>query len=158
MRRRLSIKNFTLAVLFIASLNLVWQFYRMRKEAVELHEMAKRGVIWDKFGPSSDEIARFVVELSLIVALIGSGLKGLKSNLVSLIGLSGAAAFYIYWSRDYFWLAEISAPELKYFPHLAYLIGANYLDLFIATSIVFLILLHLRQAVLSVFRPTKPSC
>jgi hypothetical protein len=40
MRRRLSIKNFTLAVLFIASLNLVWQFYRMRKEAVELHEMA----------------------------------------------------------------------------------------------------------------------
>jgi hypothetical protein len=36
------------------------------------------------------------------------------------------------------------------FPHLAYLIGANYLDLFIATSIVFLILLHLRQAVLSV--------
>jgi len=157
MRRRLSIKNFTLAVLFIASLNLVWQFYRMHQDSVERQEMATRGVIMDKFGPSSDEIARFV-ELSLIVALIGSGLKGLKSNLVSLIGLSGAAAFYIYWSRDYFWLAEISAPELKYFPHLAYLIGANYLDLFIATSIVFLILLHLRQAVLSVFRPTKPSC
>ena len=102
MRRRLSIKNFTLAVLFIASLNLVWQFYRMHHDAVERQEMATRGLFIDKFGPSVDESARLVVELSLIVALIGSGWKGLYSNLVSLIGLSGAAAFYLYWWRYYF--------------------------------------------------------
>src|SRR5882762_8319670 len=111
MQSRLSIKNFTLAVLFVASLNLAWQFYRMHQDTVERHELAVRGVIMDKFGPSPDERTRFIVELSLIVAFIGSRLNGLKSSLVSLIGLSGAVASYVIWLQDYFWWAKFSRSD-----------------------------------------------
>jgi len=153
MLNRLSIKAFTLAIFLAASLNLVWQGYRMHRASVERHEMFQRtGFVWCYWGPSLDESARFFLELLLIVALIGSWTRGFKRRAVSFVCLAWAVVIYFFWWRDYFLLAEISESEVRFSPQFGYLLGGNYLDLCIAAWIACLILLHLRLAVLSMFR------
>lgn len=93
------------------------------------------------------------IELSLITAFIGSLMKGSKSTLLTVVGLSGATVVYLLWRQVYFQIAEASGSDLRYVEHVANLIDANYLDIAIAATIAFLILLHVKRAV-SLFLPT----
>ena len=156
MLNRLSVKALTIAILLAASLNLAGQAYRMHRASVERHQLFERtGFIWCYMGPSRDERARFFVEVLLIVALLGSKLKGLRSFLLSFLTLSAVVAIYVLWWRYYLLLAEISESEVRQLPQFAYLIGGNFLDVCIAAWIASLILLHSRLAVLSMFRSIR---
>lgn len=153
---RLSIKVLTAAVLLAASFNLVAQFHRMHREAVEREELFEQsGMIICKFGPSVDEASRLYIQFSLILAFVGSWLKDFKHTLLSVVGLTGVTIFYVFWWQHYFWLAEVLGSEFAFVRHVAYLCGANYLDILIAASVALLILLHLRLALLSIFRPSS---
>ena len=156
MLNRLSVKALTIAILLAASLNLAGQAYRMHRASVERHQMFERtGFIWCYMGPSRDERARFFIELLLLVALIGSWLKGFRSFVLSFLTLTAVSAIYVLWWREYFWLAEISESEVRQLPQFAYLIGGNFLDVCIAAWIASLILLHSRLAALSMFRSIR---
>jgi len=88
----------------------------------------------------------------MLLALIGSSVKGLKSTLLSVVGLSGAVIIYIFWWQYIFRLAENAEARLESLPHLAYLYHGNVLDVGIAVSIVLLVLLNVWTAALSSFR------
>ncbi len=151
----LSIKILTIAVLLAGSCNLVSQFYRMHRQGVERQELFERsGIIVCKFGPSIDEVSRLFIEFFLMMAFVGSWMKDFKNTLLSVVGLTGVTMSYVFWWQYYFWLAEASGSDLESVEHIVYLCGASYLDIFIAASIAVLILLHVKLAVLSVFRPT----
>jgi len=152
MPNSISTKSITLAVILAASLNLGWQFYRMHQDVIRRQKAyEQRGVAVCYFGPAADESSRMYIELFLLVAFVGSRLKGFMSMLLSVVGLSGATLFYMVWWQYYFRIAEVSESEMALVKHIAYLYRANLLDIGIAVSIAFLILLHLRYAV-SLFR------
>jgi hypothetical protein len=143
----------TLALVLAASINLGWDFYRLNQEHLERQRIYKEsGVIVCTMGASIDVRARMFIELCLIIAFVGSLMKGFKGTLLTVAGLSGAVLFYLLWRQVYFRLAEASGSDLMYVEHIATLIGANYLDIAIAATITFLILLHVKHAV-SLFRP-----
>lgn len=158
MSKGLSIKSITLAVFLFASVNLVWQFYRMHLESVRLQRAYEQyGLIVCTMGPARDEVTRVYIEFLLILAVVGSWVKGFKRTLLSVAGLAGSAIFYVLWWQYYFKLAEISESEIVFARHLVYLYRANYLDICIAVSIGALILLHIHHAVLSLFVPQATS-
>ena len=156
MSKTLSIKRITLVVFLAASCNLVWQFYRIQRESVASQRAYEQyGVIVCRFGPSRDEMSRIYVELFLLVALVGSRLKGLKDTLLSAVGLSGAVIIYILWWQYIFRLAALAEADMKSMPHVAYLYGGNVLDIGIGASIVLLVMLNVWDAAHSLFRPTS---
>jgi hypothetical protein len=152
-----SIKKITLIVLLIATCNLVWQFYRIgrdnrdRQIAYEQH-----GVIVCRLGPSRDEISRIFIEFCLLVALVGSRLRGIKNSALSLLGLSGGVILYVLWWRYLFEIVSDAGADKGSIPHLAYLYGGNLLDLAIAGLIGLLVLVNLWCVAHSGFRPTTP--
>jgi hypothetical protein len=157
MPKGLSIKSITFAVLLVASINLGWSFYLMHLDSLEREQAYKHGVILCTLGAYSDVRFRIYIELSLLVAFVGSWVKGFKSALISMVGVGGATLFYVLWWQLYFKLAAIASPsDLEFTRHVAYLDQGNYLDLAIAASIGLIISLQLRRAALSLFRPTKP--
>ena len=157
MPKSLSVKSLTPAVLLVVAINLLWSFYQIHLDRDEAREAAKHGVILCDLGAYGEVLSRIYIGLSMLVAFIGSWVKGFKSILISLVGLAGATLFYVLWWRLSFRLAEIASPsELEHTSHFAYLYQANYLDILIAASIGLLISLHIRRAVLPLFRPTKP--
>ena len=156
MPKHLSVKSLTLAVLFVVAINLLWSFYQIHLDRIVAREAAKHGAILCDIGAYGEVWSRIYICLSMLVAFIGIWVKGLKSTLITVVGLGGATLFYVLWWRVYFRLAEIaSAAELEHTSHIAYLDHANYLDILIAASIGLLISLHIRSAVLPLFRPTR---
>ena len=144
----------TLALVLAASLNLGRDFYRMQQAHIERERAyQEHGISFCSFGPPIDMSARMFIELCLIIAFVGSVMKGFKSTLLTVAGLSGATVFYVLWRQDYFQIAEASGSDMRDVEHIANLMGANYLDIVIAATIAFLILLHVKHAV-SLFRPT----
>jgi hypothetical protein len=158
MPKALAIKSITRAVLILASMNLAWSFYQLHLEGVERQEAYERSGVWFCYlGPSPDVFARIYIELSLLVAFVGTWVKGFKGTLINLVGLTGATLFYVLWWQLYFKLVALSYPiELQFIRHRVYLFQANYLDLLIAAFIGLLISLQVRNALFSLFRPTKP--
>jgi hypothetical protein len=157
MPKSLSVKSLTLAVLLVVAINLLWSFYQIHLDRIVAREAAQHGVILCDIGAYAEVSSRIYIGLSLFAAFIGSWVKGFKSPLISLIGLAAATLFYVLWWRLSFRLAELSSPsELEHTSHVAYLYQANYLDIVIAASIGLLFLLHIRRALLPLFRPTKP--
>ena len=150
-------KRVTLIVFLIASCNLVWQFYRIQREAAESQRAYEQsGVIACRFGPSRDEISRLYVEVFLLMALIGGRLKGFARTLFSVIGLAGVLVIYVLWWQYLFRVAaNAEVMDLKLLPHFAYLWGGNVLDVAIAISTALLVVLSVLEAVNSLFRPTR---
>lgn len=149
MLRLFSIRRITLALFIAASVSLAWQFYRVYREEVESQRAYEQySLIVCKFGPSRDEASRIYIELFVLVAFIGVFLRGLKSTLLTVIGLTGVTIIYLLWWQSYFRLAEIAGSELQFIKHTAYLYRANYLDISIATVTALLISLHMSRAIL----------
>ena len=99
MTRKL-IKEITLAVFITASCNLALDRYNDYLRHLERERESRESgftITYCTFGPPTELVARFYIELSLIVALIGSRLKRLSNTLLSTIGLSGAVIIYIRW-------------------------------------------------------------
>ena len=152
----LSIKRIILVVFLAASCNLAWQFYRIQRESIASQRAYEQyGVIVCRFGPSRDEISRIYIELFLLIAFVGSQLKGLKNTFLSVVGLAGAVIIYILWWQYIFRLAALAEAEVKSMPHVAYLYGGNPLDIGLGASIVLLVLLNVWYAAHSLFRPTN---
>ena len=142
-------RRITLVIVLAASLNLGWQFYQMDQAAKERRRIYEDSGLWIcHLGPSVDQWSRMYIESCVIVAFVGSCMKGFKSLLLTVIGLTGAAIIFILWRHDYFRLAEISGGDMRFVEHIGGLINGNYLDVAIAATIAFLILIHLRVALL----------
>ena len=154
--RHFSLERITLAIFLAASINLGWQFYRMYREGVESERAYQQyGVIVCKFGPARDESSRMYIEVFLLLAFVGSRLRGLKETLLTAGGLSGAMLFYLFWWQYYFALARLAPGESPFIRQTWYLYRASYFDIAIMVGIVLLILLHIRGAILSLFRTTS---
>ncbi len=154
--RNLSIKRITVAIFLAATINLGWQFYRMYRESIESEKAYEQyGVIACKFGLARDESSRMYIELFLLIACLGSIMRGLKHTLLSVIGLSGAGLFYLFWWRYYFDLAGIAPGEALYSHHTWYLYRASYLHIALVGGIVLLVVIHIQSALCSLFRTTR---
>ena len=153
--RHFSLERITLAVFLAASINLGWQFYRMYREGLASERAYQQyGVIVCKFGPARDESSRMYIEVLLLLAFVGSRLRGLKETVLTAVGLSGALLFYLFWWQYYFALASLAPSEIPFIRQTWYLYRASYLDIAIMGGIVLLILLHIHSAILSLFRTT----
>ena len=149
------LRRITLLLLLAASLNLGWQFYQMDQEAKERQRIFEEsGFIICSFGPSVDQWSRLCIELCVIAAFVGSWMKGFKSVLLTVGGLTGATLIFILWRRMYFRLVEISGGKMDWVEHIGGLENANYLDIAIAGTVMVLILLNLYNSVLR-FRTTS---
>jgi hypothetical protein len=152
--QRVSTLIITLVLVLAASINLGWDFYRLNQEHIERQRIYRESrVIVCYLGPPLDVRARMFIELCLIIAFVGSLMKGFKNTLLTVAGLSGATVFYVFWRQVFFKIAEASGSDLRYEEHIANLLGANYLDIAIAATIAWLILVHVKDAV-ALFRPT----
>jgi hypothetical protein len=126
-----------------------------RENVARQNAYEQYGVVVCRFGPARDELSRIYIEISLLVGLLGCRARCFKHTLLSVIGLTGATIFYVLWWQYYFKLAEISGSNLQFVRHPGYLYNANYLDICIAAGISWVILLHLRRELLSLFRPSS---
>ena len=153
--RKLSVKKITIAIFLAATINLGWQFYRMYRDSVESEKAYEQyGVIACKFGPARDESSRVYIELFLLIACLGSLVRGLKNTVFTVVGLSGAVLFYLFWWRYYFVLVGIAPGEAPYIHHTWYLYRASYLDIALVGGIVLLVAIHIQRALSSLFRTT----
>lgn len=147
------IRRITVIVFLAASCNLVWQFYRLHEEAVERQRLYEEtGWTVCTFGSPRDAVARFHLEFFLMLALIGTRVKGLKSTLLSVVGLSGAVIIYVFWWQYIFRVARNAEMRVEAINNFAYLVGGTLLDITIAASIVLLVVLNVSRAALSSFR------
>src|SRR4051812_7320017 len=154
--RCFSLERITLAVFLAASINLGWQFYRVYREGVETERAYQQFTLSVcKFGPAHDESSRMYVEVCLLLALVGSRLKGLKETVLNAVGLLGALLVYLLWWRYCFALARLAPGEMAFIPQTWHLYRASYLDIAIVGGIVLLILLHIRRAISSLFGTTS---
>ena len=94
-------------------------------------------------------LARFHIEMFLILVLIGNRLDKLPRTLLNVLGLIGVVISYILWWQYYFHIMELSAAAPNAIKHFAYLVNGNILDVGIAVSIGLLVLLNVRDAALS---------
>lgn len=151
-------RRLTLALVLAASLNLGWQFYQMDQAAKERQRVHEDSGLWICYlGPSVDQWARMYTEVCLIIAFVGSFTKGFKSLFLTVIGLTGAAIIFILWRQFYFQLAEVSGGDMRFVEHIGGLMGANYLDIAIAATIVALILIHLYDSLLHFRSPREEA-
>jgi hypothetical protein len=128
------------AVLLTSTFNLGSQMYRTYLSDLEAE---RAGVSVCKFGPSEDEASRFYIEIALLIAFVGSQLKGFKGTLLYMTGLLSVVATYILWWRYYFLLEKIAGPEIRYVHHIVYLYRATDLDLCIAASCLLVLIWEL---------------
>ena len=96
--------------------------------------------------------ARFLIEFSLIVALIGSRLKQLSNTFLSIVGLSGAVVSYVFWWQYYFRIMELSGAGPDAIRNYAYPAGGSFVDVAIAAAIAVLVALNVADATASSFR------
>ena len=128
------VKRVTLLVFLAALCNLVGQTYGRYQDMLDAQRIYDEfGISICTFGPSPDFVARLYIGFFLLVALIGSRLKGLRRTLVSGAGLSGAGFVYFLWWQEVFRIAHGDA--LNEITHLAYLYRGNVLDLGIAAGV-----------------------
>ena len=149
------IKELTLAVFITASCNLVLDRYNDFSHHMELERLHRETGIFISdchLGPQTDLVARFQIEFFLIVALIGSRLKGLKNTLLSIIGLSGAVVSYIFWWQYIFRLMRNAETTADTIPNVAYLAGGTFVDVAIAGGVGVLVMLNVIDAATSSFR------
>jgi hypothetical protein len=149
------IKEITLVVFITASFHLGVQLYKDYVHYSEMQRLSEENVFIVtacRFGPPLHLRARFYIELSLIVALIGSRLKGLSNTFLSIIGLAGAVISYIFWWQYIFRLMRNAETTADAIPNLAYLAGGNILDVVLAAMIGALTLLNVAHAATSSFR------
>ena len=147
------IKELTLAVFITASCNLVSALYADYLDLLEIERINREtGWIICRMGPPRDLVARFHIELCLIVTLIASRLKRLWNTLFSIIGLSGAVVSYIFWWQYYFRIMELSGAGPDAIKNFAYLVGGTLVDVAIAGGIASLVVLNVIDAEASSFR------
>ena len=149
------IKEFTLAVFITASCNLVLDRYNDYLRYVELERVSRETgftVSVCTFGPPSELVARFYIELCLIVTLIASRLKRLSNTLFTIIGLSCAVICYLYWWQIYFGILEASDASPDAIKNFAHLVGGTFVDVAIAGGIAVLVTLNVIDAATSSFR------
>jgi hypothetical protein len=148
----LAIKRLTLAVFLAVTCNFVWQVYLQVLDSIERERLYREtGWFVCTFGQPRDHLARFHIELFLILALIGSRSKGLKNTLPSVMGLTGAVISYILWWRVIFRItknAEVSIVEINNF---AYLVHGTIFDVAIAAAIGLLVLMNVCNAAQTFF-------
>ena len=139
----LAIKRLTLAVFLAATCNFVWEFYLQVLESIE-RERISRETGWTPchFGPPRDFVARFYIEIFLILALTGSRSKGLKNTLPSVIGLTGAVISYVFWWQWIFLIVTNAGVSTDAINHFAYLAGGTLFDVVIAAAIGLLVLMN----------------
>ena len=153
--RKQLIKRITLALFLAASCNLAWQFYQMYQAELAKERFYRENgfeVIVCRFGPPPNLVARFEVALFLLVALVATCVRGLKSTLMSVIGVSGSVIAYLLWWQIMFRVLENSGASPNAINHFLYLVGGNPVDIGIALAIGILVLLNVRDAALSSFR------
>ena len=118
-----------------------------------MSEVSEYRLIACYLGPSVDQWARMYIEVCVVISFVGNCMKGFKSLFLTIIGMTGAAIIYILWRDYYLRLVEIVGEEIDGVENLGGLMGANYLDIVIAATILVLILIHMRDALLR-FRTT----
>ena len=152
MSRRLLIKRISIAVFLFASCNLAWEIYDEVLRSLERERIAREtGWVICTFGPPRDLLARFHIELFLILVLIGNRLKSLPRTLLNVVGLTGAVISYILWWQYLLQAVRnahttVAAARVH---HFAYLLDGNILDPGIAAAIGLLVILNVRDAALS---------
>lgn len=149
------IKEITLAVFITASCNLVLDRYNDYLRSVELERASRESgftVSVCTFGPTSDLVARFYIELGLIVTLIAGRLKRAWNTLLSIIGLSCAVICYLYWWQLYFRIMEASGAGPDAIKNFAYLYSGTSVDVAIAGGVLLLVALNVIDAAASSFR------
>ncbi|PYS51803.1 MAG: hypothetical protein DMF68_03110 [Acidobacteria bacterium] len=160
MRQHQIIKAIVLALLFIATLNLGAQFYREYRQELELQRLQEEhpGITVCRLGgPPIDVSSRLYIELALVAAFIGIGLKRFQSKLFYFVGLIGVAVTYFFWWKYHFRIAENAGIRIGWGNHIAYLNEANYWDICIAVSIALLLLWEFSCAILSLFRTNSST-
>lgn len=147
------IKEITLAVFITASCNLVLALHADYLRQLEIERIYREtGLVICTFGARSESFPRFLIELCLIVALIGSRLKRLGNTFLSIIGLSGAVILYIRWWQIYFRILEASGAGPDAIKNFAFLYGGTFVDVAIAAAIAVLVGLNVVDAAASSFR------
>ena len=142
-----------LALILTATLNLGAQSYREYRDEIGRQELYEKYRMFAcKLRPSIDESSRLYIELTLLVAFVGTRLKRVQGKLLYCAGLIGTTIYYFLWWRYYFRFAEIAGSELKFVESIAYLYQATYLDICIAVSIALLLLWEFSWAILLLFR------
>ena len=135
------VKRVTLLVFLAALCNLVGQTYGRYQDMLDAQRIYDEfGISICTFGPSPDFVARLYIGFFLLVVLVGSRLRGLKSTLVSGAGLFCAAFVYFLWWQEVFRIGHLDA--LDEITHLAYLYRGNVLDLAIAAGVFLLAVLN----------------
>ena len=149
------IKELTLAVFITASCNLVLDLYNDYVRHIEMERESRESgytISHCTFGPRTELVARFYLELSLIVALIGSRLRRLRNTLLSAIGLSGAVIIYIRWWQSIFQTMRNADVTADAIPNFAFLAHGTFVDVAIAVGIALLVVLNVLDAAASSFR------
>jgi len=153
MTKESSIKRITFAVSLVASSNLAWAFYQLWVESARREQLYEEtGLIVCSFGPPLQFVARFHIEIFLLLALIGSRSKGLNNTLLTVVGLSGAVLSYMLWWQSIFRWARNAEVSVNAIPNFAYLVGGNLLDLVIAGAIGLLVLMNVSRDARASFR------
>ena len=135
------LKSILLAVLTLATLNLVLQIQREAEAAyVRQRLYEEHGVTVCKLHLSQDESSRFLIELGLILSFLGSVVKGRLGKIASLLGLVWSVGVYAQWWRYYFRLMEFSGAGSEGIKHIFYLYDAVWFDVCIAAVLPLLIL------------------
>ena len=152
-RQRRILRAIMLVVFVTASVNIAWQFYRIRLASLERQRVYEEyGGIICYMGLDVDEVSRLLIAPCLLIALIGSFLRRrVFSKLLYVPGLLGAAILYAHWWT--FYPRWASLPEAR-ISHIAYLYEATYWDICIAVSVLLLLAWKVRGAALALFRPT----
>jgi hypothetical protein len=152
--------------LLIASLNFVWPVFRSIAEAItESIEESINPPPSDHFtisevcylGPRHETVARFWIELLMLMTVFGSRMKGLRGNIVTILGLSGATFVYLSWWQVVFRISRNAEVPIRPEWHFGYLYGGNIVDLFLAALIAWLIVMNVSLAFQQFLSPQPRS-
>lgn len=157
------IQRVTLATFLIATANLFWPIVPATlenlKESIIIETADDHFTLTEActFGPPINVTLRIWIVLLLVVAVIGSRIKGLPNTFLTIVGLMGATFICLSWWRVVFRVSANADVPLSSLQHVAYLYGANVVDLLVAGLIACLISLNLRHAVQVFFAPTPST-
>lgn len=134
------LRNVIVALLIAATFNLSWQLYRAAQDAMARERLyEEHEIIACRFGPDTDESARFLIELGLLLAFAGCLVGRRAGKAASLLGLLFAAGVYVPWWRFYFVMIDAWEADAQTVDHLFFLYHAVWLDLCIAAFLPVLI-------------------
>ena len=149
------IRKVTVITFLVCLCNFVWRWYqwvvRIQKDSEE------HNVSVCTFGPPTHINARFYIGLFLLLALIGCHLKGLKSTVLNVVGLTGSVVVYILWWQYIFRMTENAGTTPDGVPHFAYLAGGSVWDIAISLAIGWLVIMNVGNAALASFRLQTPD-